>query len=96
MVCRCGCLGRHTFDSIFTVVRWTFTALITGEFPAEDHTGAPWDPDDRRGGKWRQSMKGTRFGFLGVLLYKFGDWSWMKQALGLTGWRAEGVARKVC
>ena len=31
MLCQCGCWGRHSFDAIFAVLRWSFLALIAGQ-----------------------------------------------------------------
>ena len=31
-----------------------------------------------------------------AVIRKYGDWAWFKQALGLQGWRAEGMSKSIC
>ena len=41
--CRCGCKGAHTWDAIFEVVVWIFTALFLGSYPLKRHDGISWE-----------------------------------------------------
>ena len=45
-----------TNDEIVAIANWCGEVLVSGTFPALDHTGAPWAP-----GSWRSSVAGTRF-----------------------------------
>ena len=44
-LCRCGCKGQCTLGQINRVVRWSFNALASGLWPAENHEGGPLDPE---------------------------------------------------
>ena len=43
----------------------------------------------------RSRVAGMDLEAKGGVTQKRGDWSWMKSALGLTGWAGEGVAKRV-
>ena len=90
-ICDCGCHGRHTFDQLFAVISWSFRACLAGEHPAFDHTGAAWPI-----GSARARLAGQRLRVRGALIRFLGDWAWIKQSLGLRGWRGEGTDRQIC
>ena len=90
-LCQCGCYGRCTMDSIWSVVAWMFRALMSRTYPSVDHTGAKFPK-----GSFRWKLAGTPLRLGGACVAKCGDWSWFKSALGLRGWRGEGAAGKMC
>ena len=90
-LCKCGCKGRHTIDSLFAVVAWSVRALIAGEYPARDHLGGKFASHSPRG-----KLAGKPLPMRGAVLRKFGDWAWFKQALGLRGHQGEGDKGLVC
>ena len=90
-LCKCGCKGRHTIDSLFAVVAWSVRALIAGEYPARDHLGGKFASHSPRG-----KLAGKPLPMRGAVLRKFGDWAWFKQALGLRGHQGEGEKGLVC
>jgi hypothetical protein len=91
MVCQCGCFGRCTFQKLFSILAWSFRALLAGEYPAFDDEGHPF-PD----GSIRANLAGKKLKLFGALLAKTGDWDWYKQALGLCGWKGEGPDKRIC
>lgn len=89
-LCQCGCYGRCTFEVIWSVLRWSFKALLEGRFPRTDHNNKPFtDP-------WRKRMAGRRLPFRAACIAKCGDWAWHKQILNLTGWRGQGPNMRIC
>ena len=92
-VCRCGCLGRHTFDCIFKIIGWSFGALLTALHPRVDFEGHPHKDGSVLA---KLAASGRPLRVRAALLRKMGDWAWHKQVLGLTGWRGEGPEKRVC
>ena len=92
-VCQCGCYGRHTLDALFSVIGWSFRILIIGKFPRAGHTGEVFRLGSARK-EW--AHRGRKLRVRAHLANFFGDWSWYKQALGLTGWRSEGPGKRIC
>ena len=90
-ICRCGCMGRCTFNGVFLVLKWCFDILLVGLHPWFDHKGDAFKHGSMR---WRQRGKPLRF--RGCCLRKYGDWQWYKQVLSLQGWRGEGPLREIC
>ena len=89
-LCRCGCFGRHTVDRVLQVYVWSVLALIAGENPS---CGPDQEP---LGDEFRRRRAGSKLRFRGTLLYKKGDWAWLKQICNMVGWRGEGVDKRVC
>ena len=89
--CACGCQGRHTFDMLFKVLAWSFRACMANRHPSVDHMGQLFDASSPRGRQAGQPIRARA-----ALLRFLGDWAWMKQSLGLRGWRAEGPQRQIC
>ena len=89
--CACGCQARHTFEAVFRVIVWSLVARMAGVHPYRDHNNVPW-PE----GSKRADLAGKPLSIRTVLLRFFGDWAWMKQSLGLRGWRGEGPLRQIC
>lgn len=90
-VCKCGCMGRHTFDMVFQVIAWSIRALIAGVYPKTDHLDHEFPKKSYRG-----RLAGKRLKLRGAALRKFGDWAWFKQALALRGWQGEGTRGRQC
>ena len=57
VVCQCGCHGRHTFDSIFKVLQWSFGQLLAGERPAIRDDGIPFSASKRVGDQARHKAR---------------------------------------
>lgn len=57
VVCRCGCFGRHTFDSIFKVIGWDLQALLAGEKPSIRDDGVPFSQSRRIGDQARHKAR---------------------------------------
>ena len=90
-ICNCGCKGRHTFERLFEVLVWQFKCLLRGKHPSVTHDNKPFEF-----GSARRKKAGRDLRVRGCLLRKQGDWSWLKQCLGLTGWRGEGEDCRIC
>lgn len=90
-ICRCGCQGRHTFDTIYSIIAWSFRAAAAGRHPSVDHHGKPFAADSRLA-----KLSGGNLKVRGALVSLRGDWAWFKQSLGLCGWRGEGPSKRVC
>ena len=71
-ICRCGCLGRHTYHSMLEVLKWSMLQLFTGRV-------SEFLPD---GSKWETSSKylppGTEMR-VALLVQARGDWPFLKQ-----------------
>ena len=68
-----------------------FRALAACEHPRFDHNGNAFSDKDPLA-----RLVGRKLCIGGALLAKFGDWAYMKQAVGLTGWRGDGPDRRMC
>jgi hypothetical protein len=86
----CGCFGRRSFDAAFVVLAYSFRALLAGSYPMKDRMG-----DYFQANSWRGQMAGQRLRIRGACLAKPGDWAWLKQIVGLCGWK-EGRGRCCC
>lgn len=98
MQCACGCKGRCTFDSIFSVIVWSFRVWLSGIYPTHRHDGVAFadsahtgDADRAAKGARKQKMKAK-----GGVLKKKGDWAWLQQIFGITGWQENGPESRVC
>ena len=89
-LCRCGCVGRCTYDSIWAVIAWMFRVLLSQRHPRKDHRGCSFPASSPRA-----TTAGTPLGFGGACIAKCGDWAWFKGVLGMRGWRGEG-AKNTC
>ena len=79
------------------IVVWQLRVMVGGAHPTHRHDGVPCAQSDRLGDHKRASLGavGARVP-RGCLLRKKGDWCWLKQVDGLTGWSAEGPDGKCC
>ena len=95
VVCACGCSGRHTFQGAWDVLVWCFEALLTGVMPSVRHDGIPFAESKFKGDQERAARARTqeKFPLRAGVIRKRGDWDWLKQGLGLQGWRD---GKRVC
>ena len=84
--CNCGCGGRHTFSAIFRIVGWMLRTCLTQKWPTHRHDGVAFKDSTHPGDQLRALLAGCALPCKGIVTHKAGDWSWLKQALGLTGW----------
>ena len=89
-ICKCGCSGKCTFESVYNVVAWSMRALLLRRWPTRDHLNNKWPVGSWRAEKARQPL---RIG--GAVIRHFGDWEYMKNAIGLTGW-SDGPRQLCC
>ena len=74
---------NDTMETIYNVLRWSFQALVDGEFPAADHLGQLFSKTHH---PQRLKMVGKKLagGMVGCWAELRGDWKWLKEALHLT------------
>lgn len=60
-----------TFDSIFSVLAWSFSVLASGVMPSHDHLGVPFTG--------KRAKYAGKFVLRSVLCEFRGDWAWYKQ-----------------
>ena len=94
--CNCGCKGKCTFEEIWKIMKWNADVMLVGELPTTRHDGIKCSYSSRIGDVKRATMARRKLGFRGVFIQFRGDWQFYKQALNLTGWRAEGKNHRVC
>jgi hypothetical protein len=91
--CRCGCKGRCTWDGIWNVIVWNFVALFTRVYPRLRHDGVAWHDSPHKADKHRAKRFANgittccRFIFSAMLGRLRGDWAFLKNVLGLGGWK---------
>ena len=91
VLCKCGCLGRHTMDDLFAVISWMFRALLARCYPFVDHLGRPF----KKGSYRHQLAQLGQMRLGGGCIMKCGDWAWFKSSLGLRGWNGDkGTGKK--
>ena len=85
VVCKCGCKGKHTFDSVLSVYVWAMQSWASGTLPARRHDGVPMKDSRRPGDKnrYRRFLKRRNLRARGACVEKRGDWSWLKQFCGV-------------
>ena len=87
--CQCGsCAGRHTFDTVFEVLRWSFTMCFLGVWPHKRHDGQPWHPNSD---SFREAKKGQSLQGVGGLLQLRADWKWLNGMLSLPHWGGSSI-----
>lgn len=96
LFCRCGCLGRCTTEAILRVVSWAFGVWLSGEEPTYRHDDVPFHQSKRRGDRKRAKRARKKLKKKAIVVQSRQDWQWLKQVLGLIGWRAEGLQKRVC
>lgn len=86
-LCQCGCQGRHTFDGVWRVMRWSLQALLSGHWPAVREDGVLFSESRAVGDALRARLASQCLNVRGACVQARGDWGWMKAALGLRGWK---------
>jgi len=71
-----------TYDCLFEVLSWSFTALMLGKHPAARHDNQPWQPQDSQ----RKSVAGKPLALKGVCCEVRGDWKMVAEVLRLPSW----------
>lgn len=83
-ICRCGCLGRHTWDDVLSVMAWSIRALVNGVHPSVG-------PDGRQlEGKLLELARG-KLQRQGVLCQIRGDWPFLKTLLSIPSWTSDRI-----
>ena len=98
VTCQCGCYGRHTFETAWSVMNWALQHMLTGIRPAVRHDGVAFQDSSLIGDRWRfkRQQECPQLRCKACCLQFRGDWAWHKQALGLCGWKGEGNDKRVC
>ena len=81
-LCKCGCRGWCTLQSIFRYINWCLRALARGRFPTERHDLKEFT--DRE--PLRADLAGKRMRRRVAILYIKGDWAEYAHTLGLPSW----------
>jgi hypothetical protein len=70
-------------------MRWNLVAMMSGQHPEKRDDGVSWANSPHKEDKVRakRARAKEKFCFRACLLQMRGDWSWMKQAFGLRGWK---------
>ena len=83
-ICKCGCLGRHTYNSMLEVMKWSMLQLYIGRV-------SKFLPD---GTEWERSSKhlppGTELP-VALLIQARGDWPFLKQLFQVPQWNQEHI-----
>ena len=90
-MCACGCMGRHTFDALFDVMKYSFQSLASGTYPTKRHDGTEFGASEKK----RIALKGKAIGCRGACLQARGDWQWHKQCFDQQDW-TKGANKEVC
>lgn len=77
--CKCGCLGRCTWDTVMEIFAWSIKALVAGRHPSVDHKGEKLPPE-------LEAMAGKPLSVQGVLCQIRGDWPFLKTIFGIPAW----------
>ena len=86
--CKCGCLGRCTWDAVLAVFAWSMRALCCGVHPAVDPNGQP--------------LQGHAAALAGqpmvkaVLCQIRGDWPFLKQLFSVPGHANHRICWQCC
>lgn len=80
--CQCGCKGRHTWDGLFQVLKWSFIMCMLRTWPTRRHDGQEWGQGDGL----RSKMAGLMLPCHAGLVQIRGDWMWYCQVLDLPHW----------
>ena len=85
-LCACGCGGRCTLDGIWRVLSWSFTCLLNRRWPSVRDDMMPFDSSEFEGDRERSILAGGDLAVGGGVVQKRGDWSWLKNGIGMVGW----------
>ena len=97
LICKCGCKGRHTYDSVLKVIVWMMVCALSDDPPELRHDGIPFSQSPYKGDKARAARYASKRKISRCcILKKKGDWCHLKQVCGLQGWRATGALLRMC
>jgi len=96
VVCQCGCQGRCTFNVVWAVLAWSLRYAAAKLIPHRRHDGTLFAESTFKNDSKRAQRAGKKMKMGAACIQKKGDWQWMKQGLGLTGWRGEGPQKRIC
>ena len=71
---------QSTLDSVFTILAWSFNALLEGTFPHSDWNGRPFPASSEHG---KRAGKPLANGYYGVVCSLVGDLDYLNKTLGL-------------
>ena len=81
-----------TWDSVFSILAWSFRCLLFGKWPLQRHCQSPFLDSDSE----RRKMAGRDIGLLACLAELRGDWAMFKDTLNLPGWQGKGPICHKC
>ena len=84
-VCKCGCLGRCSWDAVFKVLNWSFRALLAGKHPEIDPAGQMLQDEFSKG------LAGKDLGFHAFLMQFRGDWPFLKSLFSFPSWSSSAI-----
>jgi hypothetical protein len=98
LTCNCGCKGRCTFEGVWGVMKWVADIMRIGFHPTHRHDGIPFKYSKRAGDASRAKLGEQKVPLLfkGGFVQFRGDWQFNKQVFNLTGWKGEGVDKRIC
>ena len=86
-------VSTNTMHAIYSILRWSFTALAEGKFPSADHSGRAfsrqYDPQ-----RFFLAGKPLAGGIRGIWSELRGDWKYLKECLHLQ--KHAGTRPKIC
>ena len=91
-LCRCGCRGYCTIESIMVVLRWSFEALGAQAFPNERHDRAAWHATDDR----RRERAGGQCEYKACLLLVKCDMQEFVSTFGFPSWATQASPCPLC
>ena len=86
-ICKCGCLGKHTWDDILKVACWSFKSLALGLFPS-------LDPSNQQLDLKRKMKAGQPLGVSAILGQVRADWPFFKTLFAFPSWSSDMVCWK--
>ena len=97
LICQCGCGGRHTLDNVWDVISWSLHISMTGILPLFRYDGRKFADSSLMGSqkRARKLKKQKNLRVRGGCIQKRADWSWMKNLVGMCGWR-DGPHKRCC
>jgi hypothetical protein len=81
-LCRCGCKGWCSLWPIFNFIRWSFSVLASGVFPATRHDFSAWKQSDVD----RAGLATLPLALNGFLMFIKGDWSEFSNTFAFSSW----------
>lgn len=90
-LCKCGCKGWCSLSPMFTMLAWSFKAMVDGLYPEQRSDGAPWGADEPTA-----SLAGQPLGFHAALILIKGDWAEVVSTWGFPSWQSHKDPCFVC